>query len=36
SSAIDEIARQLHAWIDRADAWVEEAARGTEPVDAIT
>jgi glyoxylase-like metal-dependent hydrolase (beta-lactamase superfamily II) len=30
------IAQQLHAWIDRADAWVEEAARGTESVDGIT
>jgi glyoxylase-like metal-dependent hydrolase (beta-lactamase superfamily II) len=36
SSAIDGIAEQLHAWIDRADAWVEEAARGTETVDEIT
>jgi glyoxylase-like metal-dependent hydrolase (beta-lactamase superfamily II) len=34
--AVDGIAEQLHAWIDRADAWVEEAARGTETVDAIT
>lgn len=36
SSDIAAIAQQLHAWIDRADAWVEEAARGTESVDAIT
>jgi glyoxylase-like metal-dependent hydrolase (beta-lactamase superfamily II) len=36
SPLIDGIAQQLHAWIDRADAWVEEAARGTETVDAIT
>jgi glyoxylase-like metal-dependent hydrolase (beta-lactamase superfamily II) len=36
SEAIDGIAAQLHAWIDRADAWVEEAARGTESVEAIT
>jgi glyoxylase-like metal-dependent hydrolase (beta-lactamase superfamily II) len=36
SSEIDGIAEQLHAWIDRADAWVEEAARGTETVDDIT
>lgn len=36
SSEIEGIATQLHAWIDRADAWVEEAARGTETVEAIT
>lgn len=30
------IADQLHEWIDRADAWVEEAARGQESVEAIT
>lgn len=36
STAVDGIATQLHAWIDRADAWVEEAARGTESVEAIT
>jgi glyoxylase-like metal-dependent hydrolase (beta-lactamase superfamily II) len=36
SPEIDGIAQQLHAWIDRADAWVQEAARGTETVDAIT
>ena len=36
STDVDGIAKQLHAWIDRADAWVEEAARGTETVDAIT
>lgn len=36
SSAIDGIAQQLHAWIDRAAAWVEDAARGTETVEEIT
>jgi glyoxylase-like metal-dependent hydrolase (beta-lactamase superfamily II) len=36
SPRIAEIAEQLHAWIDRADTWVEEAARGTETVVAIT
>lgn len=36
SPEIAGIAQQLHAWIDRADAWVEEAASGTETVDAIT
>ncbi|MEA2748055.1 MAG: hypothetical protein QOI41_2198, partial [Myxococcales bacterium] len=36
STDIDGIAQQLHAWIDRADAWVQDAARGTESVDAIT
>lgn len=36
STDIDGIAKQLHAWIDRADAWVEEAARGTETVEVIT
>ena len=36
STDIAGIAQQLHAWIDRADAWVEEAARGTESVQAIT
>jgi glyoxylase-like metal-dependent hydrolase (beta-lactamase superfamily II) len=36
STAVDGIATQLHAWIDRADAWVEEAARGSETVEAIT
>lgn len=33
---IDAIASQLHAWIDRAEAWVNDAAAGTESVDAIT
>lgn len=32
----DGIAAQLHAWIDRAEAWVDEAAQGTETVPAIT
>jgi glyoxylase-like metal-dependent hydrolase (beta-lactamase superfamily II) len=36
STDADGVARQLHAWIDRADAWVEEAALGTESVAAIT
>ena len=36
STDIDGIAEQLHAWIDRADAWVEEAARGEETVEAVT
>ncbi len=36
STEIDRIAEQLHAWIDRADGWVEEAARGDEVVEAIT
>jgi glyoxylase-like metal-dependent hydrolase (beta-lactamase superfamily II) len=36
STDIDGIAKQLHAWIDRADAWVEEAARGRETVEVIT
>jgi hypothetical protein len=36
STDVDGVARQLHAWIDRADAWVEEAALGTESVAAIT
>ena len=30
------IAAQLHPWIDRAEAWVDEAASGSESVDAIT
>jgi glyoxylase-like metal-dependent hydrolase (beta-lactamase superfamily II) len=36
STEIDGIAQQLHAWIDRADAWVEEAARGSDTVEVIT
>jgi len=36
SSEIEGIAQQLHGWIDRAEAWVDEAARGTETVDEIT
>lgn len=36
SPEIDGIATQLHAWIDRAEAWVDEAARGTETVEAVT
>ncbi len=36
STDVAGIAQQLHAWIDRADAWVEEAARSTDSVDAIT
>lgn len=36
SSDVEGIATQLHAWIDRADAWVEEAARGTDTVEQIT
>lgn len=35
-SDIDAIAQQLHGWIDRADAWVDDAARGTETVEEIT
>ena len=31
-----EIASQLHRWIDRAEGWVDEAARGTETVDVLT
>ncbi len=30
------IAQQMHAWVDRADTWVEEAARGEETVEQIT
>ena len=26
------IAQQLHAWIDRAEAWVDDASRGSETV----
>jgi glyoxylase-like metal-dependent hydrolase (beta-lactamase superfamily II) len=33
---VDVIAGQLRAWVDRAEAWVAEAARGDESVDAIT
>jgi glyoxylase-like metal-dependent hydrolase (beta-lactamase superfamily II) len=36
STEVDGIAEQLHAWIDRADAWVSEAALGSETVDEIT
>ncbi len=31
-----EVAAQLRAWIDRAEAWLDEAARGEESVEAIT
>ena len=31
-----EIAAQLGVWIDRAEAWVDEAARGSETVEAVT
>lgn len=31
-----EIAVQLHRWIERAEAWVDEAARGSETVEALT
>jgi len=33
---VDVIAGQLRAWVDRAEAWVAEAARGDESVEAIT
>lgn len=36
SPEIDGIAQQLHGWIDRAEAWVDEAARGADTVDEIT
>jgi len=36
ASGLAEIASQLRAWIDRAEAWVDEAARGDETVDAMT
>jgi glyoxylase-like metal-dependent hydrolase (beta-lactamase superfamily II) len=36
STEVDVIAGQLHAWIDRAEAWVDEAARGSETIAAIT
>lgn len=36
SSDIAQVAQQLRRWIDRAEAWVDEAARGSESVEAIT
>ena len=32
---LDEVARQVGAWIDRAEGWLEEATRGDESVTAI-
>jgi glyoxylase-like metal-dependent hydrolase (beta-lactamase superfamily II) len=37
--AVDDLAQtasQLHGWIDRAGRWVEELAKGDEPIDAVT
>ncbi len=36
TTEIDGVAKQLHAWIDRAEAWVEEAARGQDTVVEMT
>ena len=36
STEVTAIAAQLHAWIDRAERWVDDAAAGTETVEAIT
>lgn len=33
---VDAIGAQVGAWVDRAEQWVDEAARGDEPVDAMT
>ena len=33
---LEEVAGQLRAWIDRSQAWLEEATRSQEPVSAIT
>jgi len=32
---VEQIASQVRAWVDRAEAWVDEAARGDEPVEAM-
>jgi glyoxylase-like metal-dependent hydrolase (beta-lactamase superfamily II) len=36
SDAIDAVAEQMHAWIDRAGAWVDAAATSKDTVDEIT
>ncbi len=35
-SNTEEIGAQVGAWVDRAEAWVDEAARGDEPVELMT
>jgi glyoxylase-like metal-dependent hydrolase (beta-lactamase superfamily II) len=35
-SDLGEVAAQLRAWIDRSEAWVEQASKSDAPVDAVT
>lgn len=35
-SDVEQIASQVRAWVDRAEAWVDEAARGDESLEAMT